>query len=94
MATRKQTSQKGAIKFSIDKVIANTNSSDVSYLELGDELKNINNDNIQSKLQQLGSGNTIDRGIRNKNRNGQDKQRKTTDSRHGRVTKKPRFLSG
>ena len=50
-ATRKQTSQKGAIKFSIDKVITNLNSSDVSYIELGDELKNIDNDNFQSKLQ-------------------------------------------
>ena len=61
LATRKQTSQKGAIKFSIDKVIANTKSSNISYLELGDELKNINNDKIQSKLQQHGNGNTIDR---------------------------------
>ena len=51
LATRKQTSQKGAIKFSIDKVITNLNSSDVSYIELGDELKNIDNDNFQSKLQ-------------------------------------------
>ena len=61
LATRKQTSQKGAIKFSIDKVIANINSSGVSYLELGDELKNINNDNIQSKLKQLGNCNIISR---------------------------------
>ena len=48
MTTRKQTSQIGIIKFSIDKVIANINSSDVSYLELGDELKNINNDKTQN----------------------------------------------
>ena len=74
LAIRKQTSQKGAIKFSIDKVISNLNSSDVSYLELGDELKNINNDNIQSKLQQLGNGNIISRGTRDKNGDGQSKR--------------------
>ena len=74
LAIRKQTSQKGAIEFSIDKVISNLNSSNVSYLELGDELKNINNDNIQSKLQQLGNGNIISRGTRDKNGDGQSKR--------------------
>ena len=93
LAIRKQTSQKGAIKFSINKVISNLNSSDVSYLELGDELKNINNDNIQSKLQQLGNGNIISRGTRDKNGDGQSKRRKNTGDGHGRVSKKPRFLS-
>ena len=50
LATIEQTSQKGAIKFSIDKVITNINNSNVTYLELSDELKNTNNENIQSKL--------------------------------------------
>ena len=39
LVTRRQTSQKGVIKCSIDKVITNLNNSDVSYLELGDKLK-------------------------------------------------------
>ena len=94
LAIRKQTSQKGAIKFSIDKVMSNLNSSDVSYLELGDELKNINNANIQSKPQQLGNSNIISRGTRDKNGDGQSKRRKNTSDGHGRVSKKPRFLSG
>ena len=68
LATRKQTSQKGVIKFSTDKVIANINSSDVSYLELDDKLKHLNNDNILSKLQQSGNDNTIRRRPTNKDR--------------------------
>ena len=46
LETREQTSQKGAIKFSIDKVITNINSSNATYSDLNNELKNINNDNI------------------------------------------------
>ena len=38
---------------SIDKVITDTNNLDVTYSEIDDDLKGINNDNIQSKLQQL-----------------------------------------
>ena len=56
MATREQTFRKGVIKFSIDEVITNINNSYVTYSDLNNELKNINNDNIQSKLQQLGEG--------------------------------------
>ena len=74
LAMRQQTSQKGVIKFSIDKVIANINSSNISYLELGDELKHINNDSIQSKLQKLGNGKTDSRGPTNKDRDVQSKQ--------------------
>ena len=73
LATRKQISQEGVIKFSIDKVIKNLNNSGVSYLDLGDELKNIDNDNFQSKLQQLGRGNITSRkqGNKNRDRDGQ-----------------------
>ena len=88
-ATKKQTSQKGAIIFSIDKVIANINSSDVNYLELGDKLKNLNNDNIQSKPQQFGNGNITGREPTNKNRN---ERHKWENNRHGWVSKNPRFL--
>ena len=95
LATRKQTSQKNAIKFSIDKVITNVNNSDVSYIEQGDELKNIDNDNFQSKLQQLSNGNTTSRRPTDKNRTrDRNKQQKRQNSGHRRVSKKPRSLSG
>ena len=88
----KSTSEKGVIKFSIDKVIKNLNNSDVSYLDLGNELKNIDNDNFQSKLQQLGRGNITSRKQGNKNRDRDGKQQ--WNYRHGRVSKKTRFFSG
>ena len=95
LATRKQTSQKNAIKFSIDKVITNVNNSDVSYIEQGDELKNIDNDNFQPKLQQLSNGNTTSRRPADKDRTrDRNKQQKRQNSGHRRVSKKPRFLSG
>ena len=64
LATIEETSQKDAIKFSIDKVITNVNNSNVTYLELSDELENTNNENIQLKLQQLSKGDIRDRGTR------------------------------
>ena len=95
MATREQTSQKGVIRFSIDKVITNINNSNFTHSDLSDELKSINNDNIQLKLQQL-SESDITRGTTtaaDKNRDGkQNKQQKHTG--HGRVSNKPRYLSG
>ena len=91
LTTREQTSQKGEIIFSIVKVINNINKSNVSYSELGDELNNFNNDNLQSKLQQLSESNIV-RGKNFQDRDGtKNKQRQYT--RHGRVSKKPRFLS-
>ena len=74
LARREQTSQKGAIKYSIDKVITNINNSHVTYSELSNELKNINNDNIQSKLQQLSKGNITDGGTR-KDKDGKQNMR-------------------
>ena len=51
MAAREQTSQEGEIKFSIAKVIDNTNRANVIYSEFRDELRDLKNDNIQSKIQ-------------------------------------------
>ena len=90
LATRQQTHQNNVRKFSIEKVIANLNNSNLSYFELGDELKNTNNDNFQSKLKQLGRGNIKRREKGNKNRY-KDRNRKNNE--HGRFSKKPRFLS-
>ena len=91
LARREQTSQKGAIKFSIDKVITNINNSNVTYSELSDELKSINNDKIQSKLQQLSESDITGRGTTTDKDGKHNKRRKYTG--HGRVSKKPRFLS-
>ena len=90
LATRQQTHQNNVRKFSIEKVIANLNNSNVSYFELGGKLKNTNNDNFQSKLKQLGRGNIKRREKGNKNRY-KDRNRKNNE--HGRFSKKPRFLS-
>ena len=91
LISREQTSQKGEIEFSIVKVIDNINKSNISYSELGDELNNFNNDKIQSKLQQLSDSNIVG-GTDN-----QDRDRTTNKRRqytgHGRVGKKPIFLS-
>ena len=51
LAARQQTSQEGEIKFSFAKVIDNTNRAKVIYSEVRDELSNLKNDNIQSKIQ-------------------------------------------
>ena len=94
LATREQTWQKGVIKFSIDKVITILNSTDVNYLELGDKFKNINNDSIQSKLQQVSGGNLIRGWSKSQNRDRQRTKQRENSDRHGQVSKKPRFLSG
>ena len=62
--------QKSDIKFSINKIITSLNSSDVRYIDLSNELKNIDNDNFQSKLQQLSSVNTTSGRPTDKNREG------------------------
>ena len=94
VAAREQTYQKDVIRFSIDKVITNINNSNVTCSDLSDELKSINNDNIQSKLQQH-SESDITRGetATNKNRDGDQTKRRRKYTGHGPVSKKPRFLS-
>ena len=92
MTKTEQTFEKGEIKFSIVKVINNINKYNITYSEIGDELNNVKNDNIQSKLQQLSEGNII-RGTNYQDNNGtKNKRRKYTE--HGRGSKKPRFLLG
>ena len=69
------------------------NSSNVSYIELGDELKNINNDNFQSNLQQIGSGDTRSRRSADKNRvKDRNEQQKRQNNGYGRISERPRFL--
>ena len=51
LAVRQQTSQASEINFSIVKVVDNTNRNNVIYLEVGDKLSNLKNDNIPSTIQ-------------------------------------------
>ena len=88
LATREETSQTDAIKFSIVKVIDNTNRTNVIYSKLSDELSNLKNDDIQSRISKISERDSF-RQKPNKKRN--DRRRKYTG--HGRVSKKPRFLS-
>ena len=87
-AKREQTSE---IRFAIDKITTGLCTSDVRFLNIKNDLKNTDNDNFQSKLKQLGRGNTTTRESRSGDRN---EQRKRTNTEHRRVSKKPRFLSG
>ena len=92
MTTREQTSQEGEIKCSIVKVINNINKTNVTYSELDDELNSFKNDNIQSKLQRLSEGDVVRTAIYKDGDGTKNKGQEYTG--HGRVSKKPRFLSG
>ena len=88
LAAREEKSQTDAIKFSIVKVIDNTNRTNVIYSKLSDELSNLKNDDIQSRISRTSERDSF-RQEPNKKRN--DQRREYTG--HGRVSKKPRLLS-
>ena len=88
LAAREETSQTDAIKFSIVKVIDNTNRTNVIYSKLSDELSNLKNDDIQSRISRTSEPDSF-RQEPNKKRN--DQRREYTG--HGRVSKNPRLLS-
>ena len=88
LAAREETSQTDAIKFSIVKVIDNTNRTNVIYSKLSDELSNLKNDDIQSRISRTSERDSF-RQEPNKKRN--DQRREYTG--HGRVSKNPRLLS-
>ena len=92
LTTREQTSQEGEIKCSIVKVINNINKTNFTYSELDDELNSFKNDNIQSKLQRLSEGDVVRTAIYKDGDGTENKGQEYTG--HGRVSKKPRFLSG
>ena len=88
LEVRKETSFASEITFAIVKVIDKTNRNDIIYSEISDELSDFKNDITQRTIQQTSESDTV---------------RKTTDrkrpnrrqhTRHRRVSKKPRFLSG
>lgn len=94
LATRKQTLQND-IKFSINKIITSLNSSDVRYINLTNESKNVDNDTFQSKLQQLSGANNTGRTPADKNRTrDRNEPGKRKGTERGRVSKNSRFLSG
>ena len=88
LPTRKQTSQTDAINFYIVKVIDNTNRTNVIYSEISDELRNLKNDNIQSRISRISERDSFRQEPRKKRG---DRRREYTG--HERVSKKPRFLS-
>ena len=88
LAAREETSQTDAIKFSIVKVIDNTNRTNVIYSKLSDELSNLKNDDIHSRISRTSERDSF-RQEPNKKRN--DQRREYTG--HGRVSKNPRLLS-
>ena len=92
MTTKEQTSQESEIKFYIVKVINNINKTNVTYSELGDELNSFNNNNIQSKLQRLKEDDVVRTAVYQDRDRTKNKRREYAG--HGRVSKKPRFLSG
>ena len=74
-------------------MITSSNNSDVTYLNIKNEVKNVDNDNFQSKLQQIGRADII-RESPDKNRTrDRNEQAKRQGTKHSRVSKKPRFLS-
>ena len=88
MATRKETSSPSEINFSIVKVIDNVNKHDSINFDTNDELSDFKNDIVQRTIQRVSESNTVGKTIAKQQ---YIQQRKPTG--HGRVSKKPRFLS-
>ena len=86
---RQQTSQASEINVSIVEVIDNIDRNNGIYSEVGDELSNLKNDNIQPTIQRTSESNTL----RMTTSTGQDRRRRKYTG-FGRVSKKSRFLSG
>ena len=94
LAKGKQTSLDSDIKFSIVKIITSSNNLDVRYISLNNELKNISDGNSQSKLQQIGRGDSDrERSSSEKRTRNGNGPAKLQGLEQGRVSKKPRFLS-
>ena len=75
------------INFSIVKVIDNLNRHNI-YSEISDELTDFKNDSVQRTVQ-LASESDFVRETTTSRTNG----RRREHTRHGQVSKKPRFLS-
>ena len=89
MAVRREILYPTEINFSIVKVIDSTNRQDGIYSEISSELSNFKDDNIQRTVQQISKSDTC----RETAPRGPNRQRREHTS-NGRVSKKPRFLSG
>ena len=89
MAVRWETSSQSEINFSIVEVIDNTNRHDNIYSEINDELSDFKNDKIQQTIQRISGSDSI----RKTTTEQLDRWRQEYTS-NGRVSKKPRFLSG
>ena len=89
MALRKETSSASKIKFSIVKVIDETNRHDTIYSDISDELSDFKNDIVQRTIQRTSENDLV----RETARKRPDRwRREHTDG--GRVSEKPRFILG
>ena len=88
LATRKETSSPSEINFSIVKVIDNVNKHDSINFDSNDELSDFKNDIVQRTIQRASESNTV-----GKTTTKQQYIRRRELTGHGRVSKKPRFLS-
>lgn len=100
LVVRKQTVSSLEINFSTVKVIDNKNRQNAIYSEISDELRDFKNDNVQQTIRWAGENN-FGRGKPEpaefvggepKHERGDRRQQQNTVG--GRVSKKPRFLSG
>ena len=89
MAVRRETSSLSEINFSFVKVIDNTNRHDNIYSEISDKLSDFKNDDVQRTIQQISESDTVRKTATER----PDRQRREYTG-NGRVSKKPRFLSG
>ena len=88
LATRKETSSPSEINCSIVKVIGNVNKHDSINFDINDELSDFKNDIVKRTIQQVSESNTVGKTTAKQH---YIRQREPTG--HGRVSKKPRFLS-
>ena len=84
-ATRKETLSPGEINFSIVKVIDNVNKDDSINFDINDEQSDFKNDIVQRTIQRANESDTVGKQ--------QYIRRRQKPTGHGRVSKKPRFLS-
>ena len=87
LATRKETSP-SEINFSIVKVIDDVNKHYSINYDIDDEISDFKSDIVQQTIQRVSEGNTV-----GKTTTKQQYIRQRKPAGHGRVSKKPRFLS-
>ena len=96
LALRKQTSTVDKIIFSIENLIDRSNKKNDIYFEINDELKDLNNDEVQFKtiIRQTSESDVNRTTGSDRYHRKQQRQQQQQERYDGRVSKKPRYLSG